>query len=78
MLNLLAKLLGWDTVVDDYWLRFIVPQIARAKAAGITQARTGELLQEALDMADFQTAFPAEIFRDLVDTEIEGREAGEG
>jgi hypothetical protein len=69
-------LLGWDNVTEDYWQRFIAPQIERAKDAGITQARTGELLQEALDMADFQTAFPAGIFRDLVDAEIEGREAG--
>ena len=72
LLRLFNKLMGWDEPINTYWKRFILPQVERAEAAGISQERIGEMLKEAIDKADFSATFPRGIFRDLINAEIKG------
>jgi hypothetical protein len=64
---LMGKLFGWDKQTDEYWRRFIEPQIARARALGFPDDTIGRMLQAALIRADFEYIYPGTILRDLID-----------
>jgi hypothetical protein len=66
--KLIGKLTGWEKQSQEYWDRFFVPQIERARAMGFTDDEIGVILETALVESDGRTVFPAMRFRDLLDS----------
>lgn len=69
--RLLARLFGWDKEMDEYWERFIVPQVKRGAELGIPVERLETLYRQAVAESDFITTYPRGRFRDLIDKEVE-------
>jgi hypothetical protein len=76
---MLRRFVRWITgrkMAEEAFNRFILPHVTRAYQAGIPYARVDELVRQAIAESDGVVFFPGTRLRDLVDTEIEGREAG--
>ena len=53
--------------------RFILPQVKRAKEAGLSNEIIDKLVKDAIDESDGQTRFPGQLLRDKIDKELSSR-----
>jgi hypothetical protein len=52
---------------DEYFERFLQPEIDRAKSKGFDDEQVNEMVMQAIAESDFVAIFPSLRFRDLVD-----------
>lgn len=67
--RLIGKLTGWERETEEYWERFILPQIDRARMLGFSDDEIGVMLQTALDQSDMMARqLPGGMLRDMIDS----------
>jgi hypothetical protein len=70
-MNIIARLIArfTDSGMDEYWQRFIEPEITRARQLGLSEDTISALLKWAINESDGYLRFPAALFRDMIDME---------
>lgn len=62
-----GKLTGLDKTMDEYWIRFVQPQIERGLNKGIPSEEIHSMFTESVNEADLEMTFPALLLRDKID-----------
>ncbi len=61
-----GKVTGLDKTMDEYWIKFVEPQIERGLEKGISLEEIHSMFTESVNEADLQTTFPALLLRDKI------------
>jgi hypothetical protein len=62
-----GKLTGTDKKMDEYFIRFVKPQIERGLNKGISLEVIHAMFTESVNEADLEMTFPASLLRDKID-----------
>ena len=65
------KLFGGTNQSEEAFTKFILPQVERAKEAGLSDGTIDSLVKIAIKHSDGVTVYPGMILRDLIDAELE-------
>jgi hypothetical protein len=55
--------------MEEYWQRFIKPEIVRARQIGLSEDTISALLKRAINESEWYSRLPAALFRDMIDAE---------
>jgi hypothetical protein len=69
ILKTIVKLMGWSSVADEFWERFVKPQVERLYALNVDPSDISLLINKAIDEADPLVIgrAPGSLLRDMVD-----------
>lgn len=66
-----SKITGLDKKMDEYFIRYVEPQMERGLDRGISLEELHSMVTESVNEADLVMTFPALLLRDKIDGWVE-------